>query len=385
MASWFVLFLVVPAALLGQFGIIVASYNRLNSLGWKRTRIKAIEKSIFLLGGLLPVLIFGCEFFLGQREWPLNVSTWLWPTKAYVIAMISFLLATLPGWIAIRPAFVNAKEKSTTTQSHLWSSSDLTDSPFRGRLFPLFGALPGNQVGWTEANKKSLKIESLPRQLSGLTIGHISDIHLTGRLSRDFYRRALDWVQSQTPDLVVLSGDIVDYNHCLDDVLPVFQDMSAELGLYFLLGNHDRRLTDPMKVCGLLESVGWIDLGRGPATFVRNGSCVELLGNERPWFDRGGSRSKSEADWRIAVSHSPDQFEWGQQTGSGLVLAGHTHGGQIRFPLIGPLVSPSWFGSRYASGVFEANQTIMHVSRGLAGVHPLRWGCPPEVSILVCK
>jgi predicted MPP superfamily phosphohydrolase len=64
------------------------------------------------------------------------------------------------------------------------------------------------------------------------------------------------------------------------------------------------------------------------------------------------------------------------------LLCGHTHGGQIRFPVIGPVISPSWYGSRYASGVFERQCTLMHVSRGVSGVHPFRWGCLPEATIL---
>jgi predicted MPP superfamily phosphohydrolase len=67
------------------------------------------------------------------------------------------------------------------------------------------------------------------------------------------------------------------------------------------------------------------------------------------------------------------------------MLAGHNHGGQIRFPLIGPLISPSKWGTRYASGVFAEGNTIMHVSRGLSGEHPYRWNCPPELAKLVLK
>ncbi len=67
------------------------------------------------------------------------------------------------------------------------------------------------------------------------------------------------------------------------------------------------------------------------------------------------------------------------------MLAGHTHGGQIRIPLVGPLVAPSHYGSEFASGVFYLKPTLMHVSRGLSGVHPFRWFCPPEISILTLR
>ena len=88
---------------------------------------------------------------------------------------------------------------------------------------------------------------------------------------------------------------------------------------------------------------------------------------------------------RIGVSHSPDQIGWARRERLDLMLAGHTHGGQIRFPVIGPLVAPSHYGSQFASGVFYLKPTLMHVSRGLSGVHPFRWLCPPEVSVLTLR
>jgi hypothetical protein len=86
--------------------------------------------------------------------------------------------------------------------------------------------------------------------------------------------------------------------------------------------------------------------------------------------------------FRIAVAHSPDQFGWARYYDFDLMLAGHTHGGQIRFPLIGPVFSPSHHGVRYAAGTFYQPPTLMHVSRGLSGTRPLRFNCPPELARL---
>jgi predicted MPP superfamily phosphohydrolase len=112
-----------------------------------------------------------------------------------------------------------------------------------------------------------------------------------------------------------------------------------------------------------------------------------LAGNELPWFENCHSSwsppdESSQWELKIAVAHSPDQFPWAIKLHADLMLCGHTHGGHARFPLIGPIVAPSWYGSRYASGLFCRNNTVMHVSRGLSGVHPVRFWCVPEVSIL---
>jgi predicted MPP superfamily phosphohydrolase len=67
------------------------------------------------------------------------------------------------------------------------------------------------------------------------------------------------------------------------------------------------------------------------------------------------------------------------------MLAGHTHGGQIRLPVIGPIVAPSLFGVKYASGVFYEAPTLVHVSRGVSGLDPIRINCPPEVTKLILR
>ena len=108
-----------------------------------------------------------------------------------------------------------------------------------------------------------------------------------------------------------------------------------------------------------------------------------LAGNELPWFkpaaDPRTFPPRSEVPLRIVLAHSPDQLEWARQADGDLMLAGHTHGGQIRLPLIGPVLSPSLKGVHYASGLFYEPPTILNVSRGLSGEVPLRMNCTPEI------
>ena len=120
-----------------------------------------------------------------------------------------------------------------------------------------------------------------------------------------------------------------------------------------------------------------------------------MTGNERPWFERHAAQTGNAAiaetipvesipvgTLRLGLSHSPDNIDWARRQQLDLLLAGHTHGGQVRLPGIGPLVAPSRYGSRFASGVFYREPVLMHVSRGLSGTHPLRLRCMPEVSLL---
>ncbi|MEZ6046967.1 MAG: hypothetical protein R3C11_15580 [Planctomycetaceae bacterium] len=86
---------------------------------------------------------------------------------------------------------------------------------------------------------------------------------------------------------------------------------------------------------------------------------------------------------RIFLTHTPDYYQWGIEHQADLILAGHNHGGQIRLPLIGPVYSPAKTGTRYASGTYSSGKTVLHVSQGLSGQHPLRYHCLPEVTKLV--
>ena len=89
--------------------------------------------------------------------------------------------------------------------------------------------------------------------------------------------------------------------------------------------------------------------------------------------------------FRLLLSHTPDQIQRARADQIDLMLAGHNHGGQVRFPLFGPVYSPSVYGCRYASGVFWEAPTLLHVSRGLGGRHPLRINCRPEVTRIVLR
>ena len=83
--------------------------------------------------------------------------------------------------------------------------------------------------------------------------------------------------------------------------------------------------------------------------------------------------------------HTPDLIGWGRQQDYDLLLAGHAHGGQIRIPGIGPIICPSVHGVRYASGVFQKGRTMMHVSRGISGLQPIRLRCRPELTQLTLR
>ena len=388
---------ILAVVAIGHLGLWIWLFNRINATGLRRKTIKRIEKSIMLACGLIPVGLL--IFELGSHDPAIFFEPGiLWSklsplTIGYSLLVGFFAIALAPFWIADRPQFATAKDRyqllETENLSQLQHPKGNAALYISGRHFGRMANLPGNQIVSLQRNTKRLLMKGLPEDLIGLRIAHLSDVHLTGQLSTAYYRLAIDWVSDQSPDLIVISGDIVDYQKALKQIRPVFDGLRAPLGMVFILGNHDKRLANPIDVCSELCSMGWTDLGQSEGLARKGGTSIHLVGNELPWFRRHalGNATKPidesiDNAWKLGVSHSPDQFAWGIANRCKLLLCGHTHGGQIRLPIMGPIIAPSRYGTRYASGVFSSDSTLMHVSRGISGVHPYRWGCIPEVSIL---
>ena len=253
----------------------------------------------------------------------------------------------------------------------------------------LLAKIPGNQILQLGVHEKRLLVPRLPDEWEGLRLAHLSDLHLTGQLSEAFFHEIVDLTNQGRPDLIVITGDIVDKDRCIPWLQRTIGRLRAPHGVWFVLGNHDQRVRDVTALRALMGGLGLTDLGSQPAVLWRGESPLLLAGNELPWFRpavdlhefRANDPRLAEA-FTIVLSHSPDQIVWAKKQRVDLLLAGHTHGGQVRFPILGPVLSPSLFGVDYASGTFSCPPTVMHVSRGLSGTRPLRFWCPPELAFL---
>jgi hypothetical protein len=301
---------------------------------------------------------------------------------------IGYGLIAGPLWLMYRPQFHTARDRlgvlETTIDKHLdrknpsWQLGSKARKSLR---------LPGNQLMHLEANVKVLRLDCIPERFVGMRIGHLSDIHLTGQLPDEFYRHALDWLVSQRIELLCLSGDIIDKHQAVPSLPVIFGNLAPDIPKLFVLGNHDRACQLDQTVRRIMSDLNWIDVGQADRTLLTDRGTLKVLGNERPWFRRELTpgileEHSKDQEFRLGISHSPDQYLWARKLDVSLLLCGHTHGGQIRFPWIGPVIAPSKYGSRFASGVFYQKPTLMHVSRGLSGVHTIRLGCLPEVSVL---
>lgn len=242
--------------------------------------------------------------------------------------------------------------------------------------------VPFNECFTVEWTERELCLPRLPREWDGLTLLHLTDWHFTGTPDLPFYEAICERAATLDFDIAVFTGDLIDDEACLDWVPQTLGKIEAPLGQYFILGNHDWYHVVPT-IRQELISVGWRDLAGQIQLLDGMGKKIALGGDERPWIGKAPNFNAAPSDvFRILLSHTPDNFNWARRQGVDLMLAGHNHGGQVTLPGIGPVYSPSIYGTRFAGGLFCSDPTLLFVNRGLGGRHPLRIGARPEVSLL---
>lgn len=375
----------------------------MNSTGLPRRQIKRLEKLVIVACFVVPGFIVWRDFSwlshwlsIHEAKVPIDSPFFYAPWTSLVQAGVSFaaLLWHGPPWLIGRWRLrIPPKALIHSTSQRIDLRQKYGKAIYAKRWVKLLGLIPGNQLHLLDTSSHEVRVNRLVLPHDGLRLGHLSDVHLTGYMHFDFYREAVDRLMATKPNMVLLTGDLIDYEFCLKQVQPLLESVAAPLGCYFVLGNHDRRLKNVDRLRAMLGELGWHDLGTQSQTIEHSGHEIYFVGNERPWFDspvrcqneRDTLNRRQQAALRIGLSHSPDQIRWARDLQLDLLLCGHTHGGQVRLPWIGPVVAPSRYGSRFASGWFLSGTTLMHVSRGLSGTHPLRVACTPEVSSIVLR
>ncbi|HZN35654.1 MAG TPA: metallophosphoesterase [Pirellulaceae bacterium] len=390
------------AAFLGHFAIAVWLFNRLHAVGWPRTAIKVLEKVLLAAAALVCALFAFRWLVLGYGLLPPDTGRppfdhALWLT--YAVVCWTAAIAALPAWL-IPKLLEKPPAALVASQSHAVDvAARLGFRPVHGAEARFFAAIPGNELLRIEVQRKTLRLPNLPPELAGLSIAHLSDLHMTGQVGREYYDVVVDETNALAPDLIVITGDILEKERCLPWIPQTLGRLQARHGKYFILGNHERRLKDAAVLRAAMVDAGFSDLGGRCETVTLHGVDILLAGTELPWFGAApdlqpGTRNPElgtdslripDSAFRILLSHSPDQLPWARLRKFDLVLAGHNHGGQIRLPYLGALIVPSHFGWRYAGGLYDAPPTMLHVSRGLGGIHPIRLNCPPELALLVLQ
>lgn len=374
----------------GHLAICAMGYNRLHSLPLNKKIRDVFERLLLLWAALLVMLGMWSTLQAAFAEPPMIPPALKTFLGLYFASCIVAIIGVGLAWSWRK---CTSRAPLLLLSNHTQSfdvTREIGHKPV-GRFVGRFAAsVPGNEFLELDVNVKTFALPQLPPAADGLSITHLTDLHFTGNVTCDYFDFVMQQVREFDSDLIAVTGDIVDKQQLTSWIPDTLGSVDARGGKFFVLGNHDRRLPDVAKLREALNVAGFVDLGSAYSEVEIKGTQILLCGNELVWFGPPPepppveSREKS-GPFRILLSHSPDQLPWARAHCFDLMLAGHTHGGQVCLPMFGPVIAPSRFGVKYASGVFYEQPTVMHVSRGVSAEHPVRFNCRPEVTKVVLK
>lgn len=254
--------------------------------------------------------------------------------------------------------------------------------------------------GNTALTVNNIKISSsrIPIAFSGFRIAQVSDLH-NAEFGKD-NRKLLELLSESKPDIIAITGDLVDAGHTDIGVALDFAKEAVKIApVYYVTGNHEASLSqyDELKI--ELKTIGVIVLEDEAVQLKHDTEEITLIGLSDPDFTIKGDifgeapamvRTKlsslvdDESSYTILLSHRPELFESYARCSIDLVLSGHAHGGQFRFPFLGGLIAPNQgIFPKNDAGLYTSGSTNMIISRGLGNsIIPIRFNNRPEVVVI---
>lgn len=250
-----------------------------------------------------------------------------------------------------------------------------------------------------ELNTYKVASPDLPKSFEGFRVAHISDLH-NAEFGKD-NKRLLKMLEEAEPDIIAITGDIVDCHRTDTDIALSFAQKAAEIApCYYVAGNHEARVPEAFEtlLAGFKE-VGVTVLRNESLEFIKGEESITIIGVDDPDFtvmsysyDQSGIvdnalksiSPENEKVFTLLLSHRPELFEVYKANNIDLTLSGHAHGGQFRLPFVGGLYAPhQWLFPEYDSGLYTEDSTNLIVSRGIGNsLFPLRLFNPPEVILV---
>jgi uncharacterized protein len=249
------------------------------------------------------------------------------------------------------------------------------------------------EPNWIEVTSHEAWFKNLPKEFSGLVVAHLSDLHIRTYGARE--RRVVARLAESKPGMIVITGDLTLEGNdpaTIGQFLTALRDLKPAFGIWAVLGNYDHwHPLAPSK-----DSIRQFYNDAGAALLVNEGGRIgrgldtlSLIGVDDPfsgYANLGASlRGMQRTPFAVLLTHSPEIFMKADLIKFDLVLAGHTHGGQVRLPGLGALWLPA--GSEpFESGWFYGQYARMYVTRGIGtSILPIRLFCRPELALIMLK
>jgi len=386
--------------------------------GIGRTRLAVIAVLIYLF-------VYACSYpgiqstndhiFRTNYDRPLTVVTealfWWW----FVGSMLAFFLVLVFGagdyaaraatWMYTKIRETRREQANAEISTPAWHSRRrfLKQSAVLVSATPFVAAGYGLLYGRknVEVVRQRVPLARLPKGFDGFRIAQLSDIHMGPFTTGDYIRRCVEITNGMKPDLIALTGDYIAWDPGLESrVVSVLASLRAPHGVFGCLGNHEEESETEAYVSGLFTAQG-VRILRQERTLIRlGGDELNLIGIDCP---RAQSEQDEEEEYRrdvnrrlhgqlvipgtvnILLSHEPSDFVFDRAADLGidLMLAGHTHGGQLALKFVHRGLNLSHLLNRYTSGWYEQRSTKLYVNRGIGTTgFPIRLGARPEITVL---
>lgn len=243
-----------------------------------------------------------------------------------------------------------------------------------------------------EVSRIDVKLNDLPTGFEGLTIAQLTDIHHGLYTGVDYIHRCVEIVNSLQPDIIALTGDFTyGGKRYVGPCAEALSGLRARVGVYAVLGNHDYYVGASL-VATALKTAGCSMLIDGLDRLELRGEKLWLAGTDDLYYGTTDIkkllRDIPRQAPRIVLAHNPDFIEEfaAKDQRVDLMISGHTHGGQIRFPVAGAPHVSSAYGQQYIIGLNRKDNMQIYTSRGIGTVLlPTRVDCPPEIVMLTLR
>ena len=242
---------------------------------------------------------------------------------------------------------------------------------------------------WISVESVEVRLKRLPAVFDGFRLAQLSDFH-SDTTPGDVIASAVDAAQALEADAIALTGDYVTNSlDRLDECLAHIARLRPRAGLYGILGNHDIWVRRPERLAARLEARGVAMLLNQSRAIERDGRRLWIVGVDDGWERRAdlelALRGVPADDVKILLMHEPDFADNAANYPIDLQLSGHSHGGQVRLPVVGALRLPR-YGRKYPMGLRQIRGLQLYTSRGVGMIRPaVRFNCRPEVTLVTLR
>src|SRR5580700_1654299 len=332
--------------------------------------------SATLVSSILLMLGYLLEFQRVQWHFPVWWSTWLECASLVETMCLIGLYFALLTWRNV-PAFQPSRRAFFQA-----AAAGMCVAPFAGTVF---GIVRRNQVRVSEIK---VPIPNLPKDLEGLRIVQVTDIHLSPFLSEMEFARTIDMANETRAHLALVTGDLITRRgDPLDACLRQLARLRAEAGVLGCLGNHEVYARCEKYVAAQGRHIGIEFLRQQAKVLQFGGARINFAGVDYQKMHSkylvGAEQMIVPGVLNVLLSHNPDVFPVAAAQGYDLTIAGHTHGGQVDVEILHQHLNVARYFTPFVQGLYRRGNSSIFVANGLGTIGvPLRLGAPPEVSVL---